>query len=233
MPTSWKDHIDETDHMRSSVPPFPGLGRDTSKYLVRGERVPSVTEVIQAAGGVDFSDIAPGVLENAANRGKWVHYGCELIDAGKRAAAILRAKVGTDCFNEELAPRLVAYERFLGETGWVNHHSELLVRHLDQRYCGTLDRVGNLPGGDFGVLDIKLPAMSQPAWGLQLSAYLEAFNTGGDRTLTKRYSLQLHKNGRYELSEPKDSHIQDFIVFLAMNRVAHWKIRHNLLQLAA
>lgn len=208
-----------------TVPPFPGK-RDTSAYQAFGRRIPSVTEILGLAGLSDFSGIPKDVLENAADRGKWAHYFCDLIDHG----------IEDDQLNiefevpEEVWPRIHAYRRFLAESGFEPIESEYVVVSKAFQFAGTVDRIGMLPGVGRVLVDLKLPVMASPAWNLQTAGYAFAYEESASFKIDGRYSLQLSKEARYSL-KPGGDDLTDLNDFLAAVRVAHFKIRNGIAKL--
>ena len=75
---------------RSPVVSGERLARDTTEYVIDGVRWPSVTEVLEIAGLSDIEGLRAAVgdevIDRAAERGKAVHYACELIDRGQEIA---------------------------------------------------------------------------------------------------------------------------------------------------
>jgi hypothetical protein len=79
-------------------------------YLVQGRPVPSVTQVLHAAGlGADYSMVPPQVLERKRTIGHFVHKATQYLDDGSLDLASV---------DPELEPYLAAYQRFLGESGF-------------------------------------------------------------------------------------------------------------------
>lgn len=204
-----------------TVPPFPEQ-RDTSRYRLQGERVPSVTECVELAGVSDFAGIPRDVLENAADRGKWGHHFCDKIDRGH--------VFSNDDVPEEVQPRLDAYRKFLAESRIDFEEIELVVRSQTFRFAGTLDRIGLLPGIGRVLIDIKLPIKPAPSWKLQTAGYTIAYTETTGNEIHTRYSLQLSKEGNYSLT-PAAEDYGDRHDFLAAVRVAHFKIRNGIAKL--
>ena len=208
-----------------TVPPFPGQ-RDTTRYQVSGTRVPSVTEILDFAGLSDFSRIPKDVLENAANRGKWAHYFCERISHGIDGDE-LTAEFEIP---EEVEPRLEAYRKFLAESRFEAIEVEHVVVSTARGYAGTVDLIGNLPGVGLSLIDVKLPILAAASWKLQTAGYALAYEHQANTMIQARYSLQLSKEGRYNLTPHQETYT-DTHDFLAAVRVAHFKIRNGIAKL--
>lgn len=80
-------------------------------YFLDGERVPSVTQILQRAGLIDFSKIPAAILNAARDRGAAVHAAVHFYNEGDLDAA----------FADEFpayAPYVEAWVRFLDESGF-------------------------------------------------------------------------------------------------------------------
>src|SRR2546427_11639137 len=79
-------------------------------YLVQGRPVPSVTQVLHAAGlAADYSRVPPDVLERKRIIGQYVHKATQYLDEGC---------LDLETVDPELQPYLAAYQRFLEESGF-------------------------------------------------------------------------------------------------------------------
>lgn len=121
---------------------------------IDGSYWPSVTEVIAAAGiGPDFSGIPEHIraerLERASRIGKAAHAAIDLLEQGDLDESSLHPLV---------APRVVAYQRFLKDTGFRRTHGEFLVRSNRWRYIGHGDAAGFLGAERIGI-DAKATAV--------------------------------------------------------------------------
>lgn len=160
------------------------------EYLLDGEPVPSVTEVITVAGlGVDYAGIDPVVLEKARHRGTRVHEVCEQIDRGQQPAV-----------EDEIAPYRDAYLRFLADSQAQCHDTEARVYHPEHRYAGTYDWRGVL-AGKLTILDRKATAtMAHASTAAQAAGYLHAHNAICPDAICEQIgSLHLRRDGTYRL----------------------------------
>lgn len=193
------------------------------EYQWQGKRVPHVTGVLEEV--MNWAVVPPDLLELGRQRGSAVHALAQSEDEG----AIEDWMVPID-----LAPYLLAYRAFLAEVKptWIG--IEERVWHKVHRYAGTLDRRGWLwdyPEADDGVheyayIDIKT-GTDHPAYGLQLSAYVEAREPGLELKEPNRYVLLLRDDGTYKLAKRKTKHREDFAVFLSLLTAARWKERNQ------
>lgn len=208
------------DFSADAGPPARSSGRDVSAYVVAGERVPSVTEVLDLAKLTDIEKLkrvaGADVVANAATRGKAVHIGCELVDRDLD-------------FDLELLPEstrgyVVAYRNFLRETGFQVQLAEEPMVSTAHRFAGTVDRVG-LYFDELYTVDLKTPAADSPAWSIQTAGYavLTQENYGLE---TRRAALRLRPNGRYSFVPHHDEN--DIPTFLAAALVANYRLAHGL-----
>lgn len=192
------------------------MSRDTSAYVVDGVRWPSVTEVLELAGLVDFSRVDADVLERARARGSAFHEWADSIDFG-----LLEGEPAPPY----IAPYVAAYERFKSETGFKVEAAEQVVRNPLHRYVGTLDRRGTflrsvgLSGP--AVVELKTTAVLYPWTRLQLCGYADC-----EPQRPHRVAVQLRPDGTYRLEHYKDR--GDFHDWGAAVRIAHYRLAHGL-----
>ena len=184
--------------------------RDTSAYVIDGVRLPSVTEILDLAGLVDWSMVPAGVLDEARKRGGDVHEWLELVDFGYLQG---------DEPPEAIAGFVNAYLRFKNESGFAPELVEHVVVSRTHRYAGTLDRTGKL-NGKRALIDLKSGATIVPSMALQTAGYALCLDE-----LHERYTLQLRPDGSYRLARHRDR--SDAHDFLAATRIAHWQLRHG------
>ena len=159
----------------------------THTYLLDGEKVPSVTEILKGAGFIDTT----WYKQSGTNRGTAVHEATEFIDRGDMAQE--------DFESEDWYGYVQAYAAFKAETGFEPVYIEEQLAHPQWKYAGTLDRIGRI-SGEMVLLDIKTGSAAN--WhGIQLAAYDQM--VGGLLTgpLKNRRVLRLRKNGRYSLDK--------------------------------
>lgn len=198
--------------------------RDTSKYTIDGNRVVSVTESLGFAGLPNFAGIPAEILAHAAARGREVHSWCDLDDQG-----LIEVGVVPD---EPINHFLSAYRTFKSEFGFKLIELEKIVRSERYGFVGTLDRLCYLrnhkryPRDPF-VIDIKTPQLISAVDRLQVAGYAIALQEMDSKLRTvRRGAVQLRVDGRYRWTpheDPSDAHD-----FLSTIRVAHFKLRHNL-----
>ena len=193
--------------------------RDTSRYVVDGVRVPSVTEALGLVGLYDFSHVPAERLEYARARGQEVHEWLALEDEG---FVDLPALLGDES-PEEILGYVQAYLRFKTESGFIPERIEHVVVNETYRYAGALDRTGELNGKRV-LLELKAVAQVGPAASLQTKAYALCLDDPHDR-----YALQLKPDGTYRLhSYPLKGRSEsvDRDDWYAALRMAYWKLTY-------
>lgn len=174
------------------------------KYIVGGKTLPSVTEILSAAG------IRPTYTsEEAAERGTLVHRACAAYDLGYEPEV-----------EPWLEPYYQAYLKFIEEVKPEVVLVETPVYHETHGYAGTLDRVFEIQGKRW-ICDIKTGSV--PDWApIQMAAYSACL----PRPIWDRMALNLKSDGTYKQVnyDPRESQ-RDFSVFLAALTIWRWKNR--------
>lgn len=187
----------------------------THTYTVGGERIPSVTQVLDML--TDLDTIPRAKLKYAAERGDAVHFACELHDQGDLDWSTL---------DDELVPYVEGWIKFLRQTGFQHDKIEHRMFHPAMRFAGTLDRTGILYDKPT-VLDIKAVVKTYPTTGPQVAAYealLKATEPDGPKSY-ERYAVQLCKDGTYRLHHYEDR--ADYSVFVSALTLWKWAARNK------
>lgn len=155
------------------------------RYYLDGRRLPSVTQVLEDVGIIDYSKIPHETRETALERGRVVHLLTELDDLDE---------LDESTVDPQLAGYLEAWRRFRCETGFTPELIEHRQANAQYGFAGTLDRTGRFRGAT--VVDIAdLKTGTAPAWTRwQMAAYASFFPT--PRTY-RRYAVELHNDGTY------------------------------------
>ena len=139
-----------------------GFNEVEHQYLVNGEVVPSVTQILKTMGVSSIEGIPPEVLERARMFGSVVHKHCEIVDLDKEdgfeppPAEVIPCLMAWEQFKEDFKVKVIDVEkRFYNEKG---------------RYCGTIDRRAMVNGVQT-ILDIKTSSSFNPSYAVQLAAY--------------------------------------------------------------
>lgn len=206
------------------------LERDVDAYHVKGQRVPSVTEILALAGLVDFTSVPVEVLQAAADRGRLAHAHTARLDAAPEGVSLVESLLSVP---DEIQGYAKAWLRFRDDTGFSPLLIEQPVVSCAYGYAGTLDRFGVVPDATIYLIDLKTGS-SLPTWvGLQLAGYEQALRESsplmakGDRV--QRLAVRLRADGEYSVklfSNPGDR-----MDFLAAARVAQWRIREEGIRL--
>ena len=168
------------------------------RYTLDGIVLPSVTTILR--GLDDFSKVPARALEKARDRGQRVHAACNL--------DVLRT-LDEATVDDEVAPYLAQFRKFLRESGFQPTLSECRVYDENLWYAGTLDLFGDLPNCIDVQIDIKSGAIPRSV-GPQTSAYANGLYKRAGLMTRKRFVLKL-EGGKYSLI-PLDS-TDDFGTF--------------------
>jgi hypothetical protein len=208
-------------------------------YTVGGVEVPSVTQVLADVGIVDyrFLDTVPGAKEFYTLRGTAVHKLTEdhdkaVLGAARRTGGTKplpspRKARGGAANRQETTPYagyLGAWRRFCADTGF----RPKLIEHRGYcsiyMYCGTVDRVGEMPDGSLALPDIKTGSVEW--WvALQTAAYANFFP---NPARYRRMGVALRDDSTYKITEFRCSDFsRDLNVFLAALTVYKNKRLHR------
>lgn len=181
----------------------------THTYRWRGTVVPSVTQVLRPL--IDLSGIPPAVLEAKRDLGSRVHAACQYDAEGDLNEASVE---------DDVAPYLEAWRRFLADTGAVVLASEQRVFSPLYRYAGTLDLELDIKGG-LWIVDIKTSIATPLSTGPQTAAYAAARNEPSRR----RAALRLRPDGTYRFDQLQAP--DDWSVFLACLTLHRYRETHR------
>ncbi len=179
----------------------------THTYTVDGVIKPSVTQVLEACGIIDYRQIPYETREMALTRGRRVHTLTQYFDEGD---------LDESAVHPSLEGYLIGWQRFREQ----HEIGRLPITHLEHRgahvagYAGTVDRVF---GGKV-LADIKTGAA--PWWvRIQLASYTEMLYASGTE-VQQRICVELPGNGTFRvLTIPRLHQRADFNSFMAALRV--------------
>lgn len=180
------------------------------EYRFMGAVVPGVTSILQPL--VDFSRVPRDVLEAKRDLGQRVHLACQLEDEDD---------LDETSVEEDVAPYLEGWRRFLRESGAQVLANEKRVFEPMLQYAGTLDNVLLLDGKKW-LCDKKTSIATPIAAGPQTAAYLRAL---GDKTVTHRAAVRLRADGTYRF-DPLDG-ADDWSAFLSCLTLMRFKEKHQ------
>jgi hypothetical protein len=183
----------------------------THTYRYNGEKVDSVTQIIEAAGLTDFSMVDRETLRLAQERGTRVHAACALDDMGA---------LDDESVDPSELGYLAAWRIFRSTVVARIEAVEQAVYHPTLRYAGRLDVLLTTFAGQQWIVDRKT-GDPHPATGVQLAGYLLAL---GPKELRRgRYAVHLREDGTYRLEAYRDA--ADFSAFTAALTLTNWKQR--------
>ena len=160
-------------------------------YTVDGRVIPSVTQILEDTGLVDYSALPPSIRDAALERGEQVHRAIALYFQGDLDESSVPANY-QGYFQAALT--------FCMDVDMKTEPDGLEMRGYVERpeYCGTLDLVGNLLVPRIGrrncLVDWKTGA-AEPWVRLQTAAYAKFFEHPATRY---RVCVELHQNGAYK-----------------------------------
>jgi hypothetical protein len=180
-------------------------------YIQNGIRVPSVTQILELVGIVDYSHIPDSILDRKAEIGTAAHAAAHYYDEGD---------LDLNSVGEEASPYVTAWMKFRAET---NFKPDLIeyrgIANVDgMEYGYTLDRVGTFQGRPH-LLEIKCTAAVEISWGPQTAAYELALRPTTKQAL-RRMAVHLKPNGNYSLIELGDT--KDYQIFKWALGLVHW-----------
>ena len=200
----------------------------THTYLVDGEEVPSVTEILKPLHR-SYKKVNQSVLDYAANRGRAVHEALEVYDLGGEL---------------EVVPETEGFIRAYLEWSQIYRPKwigvEQIVYNNRAGYIGTLDRIGYLNGTELAIVDIKTSQPTKEALVsvcLQTEAYANAYSTepdGSKEFFPSRYGLFLKSDGTYRVVDCREyGHKYDISPWVFDNLLKTHKMITKLLETKA
>ena len=189
-------------------------------YTYAGVVEPSVTQLEQQFGLIDFSGVPKSRLEYKRVLGVAVHRACHLVDD---------CNLDEEKLSKPLVPYVEAYKKFCEITGFEarSEITEVALRSKKYRFCGSPDRQGLFVtkfGDEESLIDLKCTWKLYNAVGPQLQGYKILVEENYGIKIKKVYGLQLKGTGHYELkcfNDPSDK--QDFLACVYL----HWQLRNK------
>jgi hypothetical protein len=159
----------------------------THTYRLGKRIIPSVTQIIKAAGMIDTTYFTP----EATERGSAVHAAIDML---------LDNDLDWETMDSRVLPYVEAFNAFWVESNLILEHTEQMVYCKTFNYCGRFDIIGLLNGRRV-LIDIKT-GVPQPWVAAQTAAYqIAAEPIYG--LIAKRFCLILSADGKYKLVEHK------------------------------
>jgi len=187
---------------------------ETHLYTLSGERLPSVTQVLEELKLSDFSSVSDTRMEAALDFGKAVHLATQYDD---------KKTLDENTLDEKIRPYINAWRSFKKDYRVRIKKIEQRVMSKKYRYAGTFDRVA-IVMDYLSVVEIKTSVVIPKSACLQLVAYKDAYNSENPgRTLSRRYAVLLKDDGTYKVEDYRDP--SDINVFLAALAIYIYKRR--------
>ena len=186
------------------------------EYRVDGVVYPSITQVIESAGLVDYSHIPADELKFFQDRGTGVHRACWFDDDNDLDEATV---------DPLIIFRLYAWRKFRQEMPFTVVKSE--ERGFDRIYgfAGTPDRLVAFPDARRAVIELKSGPI-QAAAAIQTAAQAHLLSPGSPERY-RRFAVHLRGDGSYSVKEFCQSQArQDLSIFLCALNLHLWKRGH-------
>lgn len=170
------------------------------EYIVKGKKVPSVTQIIEEAElGMDFSIVPSDVLQIAQSRGNAVHTACAYLDSGDLDWMTVDARIvgyvrAYEEFRKILPIKTVVVEERMA-TSYMRGYDRIW-------FAGTPDLVAFI-NGKRSVIDLKTGQNADA--GIQTAGYMHLWNSVNPRQMVHdRYALRLSRDGKFKLIAEED-----------------------------
>jgi hypothetical protein len=219
-----------------AAPLTPTLAFDeaTHTYTVDGRPIPSVTQVLNEEGFIDFSMVPNGTLERAQFRGRYVHAVIHLLLEGDFDLA--------DCADEfrPYVDSALLYLATLKKRPLRNAEGRAIAVewrfwHLTRMFAGTIDYLGWDEDDVLSIDDWKTGEPEDVAAALQTAAYEAGVRTcllpthlpTYDAPIRRR-AVKLYRDGRPGRAEPYTDP-RDLAMFYTALSCVHFrrnKLRH-------
>jgi hypothetical protein len=175
------------------------------RYFLGSQELPGVSRIISELSG------SPWYTEEGRDRGRDIHLATRYSDEDDLHL--------DSC--EEISGFVLAWRRFLSESGFVIELIEEPLHSPKFHYAGTPDRVGVLHAAR-AVIDIKGGA-PEPWHGVQLAGYAQMLQERYGLPPLKRCAVYLHESGTYSLREYREP--EDWFQFLRSLGTFWWLCR--------
>ncbi len=187
-------------------------------YMVDGVVFPSITQVIEGVGLVDYSHIPAEELKFFQDRGTGVHRACWFDDDGD---------LDETTVDPLIISRLYAWRKFRKDMPFKVVKSE--ERGFDRIYgfAGTPDRLVAFPDARRAVIELKSGPI-QPAAAIQTAAQAHLLSPGSPERF-RRFAVHLKGDGTYSVKEFCRSQTrQDLSTFLSALTVYRFRKANGL-----
>ena len=180
---------------------------------IDGNKIPSVSEILQSSGASDFSFVSQDVLERSQRFGTAFHRAAHLMEQGKLKS-----------YDPALEPWVENLRKFIAVT---NPKWSIMEKPLGSKlFAGTPDRFGSIGVYKDSILDYKTGS-SSPAHAIQTAAYQILIEENLNVKVKKRFTLYI-TDEKFNLIEHKDK--KDRNVFISMLFIYNWKKSKGLIK---
>jgi hypothetical protein len=179
-----------------------------------GREIPSVTQVLDSVGFVDYSRVPRDVLENKRRIGDAAHFAIHLFESND---------LDLDSVQQEYSGYVLAYMNFRDEMLWEPEATETsgIAKVNSMEYAYTWDSLGRFKSTNGlskyrTVLELKCTADEEPSWKYQTAAYAASVSLKKVEHIA-RMAVKLSPDGTYKpfvYDNPRD--IDTFIYSLAV-----------------
>ena len=188
-----------------------------------GSPVPSLTQILDSVGIVDYSSVPEGRLAFKRDIGDAVHYATKYRDLDTLDYSTVQP---------QWANYLVAWEQFLEDTGFVPEEIEKpgVYSYSGMVYGCIIDRIGRFPGIKHRALvEIKCAYAEEPSWAIQLAGQ-ELSIAKAENEFIARIAVQLKPDRTYKIFPDLNGYQDpnDVKVFLWSLCVVQWKMKHGI-----
>ncbi len=191
---------------------MPDLILDEKEHIYRldGRILPGVTKILEHNFGT-----RPYWTERSAEKGKALHLAIHYLVTGG---------VDWNTVNDEIKPKVEAFQKFLKETGYKIIDSEIKLFSQRYQFAGTIDLILE---GDRTLILADIKSSIEPMVDLQLGGYSILYNEYTEflpakKKIKKAIAIELKENGNYNLRWVKDLK-RSKRIFLSCHAVAGWK----------
>ncbi|MFA4871288.1 MAG: hypothetical protein WC623_24025 [Pedobacter sp.] len=179
------------------------------EYKSNGVIVPSVTQVIQSAGLVNFDFVDPELLAQKADIGRKVHKACQMYDEGT---------LDEEMLHPLLAGYLEGWKRFRTKFNYVPQEHEGQLYSPVLNVAGTFDSLSITEGK---LVDIKTGCKSK-AHRVQIEGYAYLIAETRSIKAKEKMVVYLTNKGGYKVDKWKVDQ-GSLIVFLACVTLSNFK----------
>lgn len=175
---------------------------------------------VYKVGDRPITGVTSSISTNFGKRDHWNEWHRDRGNAVHLAIHYLvNNRLDWDTVDERIKPRIEAFQKFLGQTGFEVVESELQMFSKKYQFAGTCDLVLT-DGKDLILADIK--GTIEPVAELQLAAYSLLYEENFKKKIKKACAIELCDTGYYKLKWVENLKRSQRI-FLANLTIANWK----------